>query len=135
MTILTKLHQKIGTITKIMEQAKIGLPSIKLISFREFKKVIHTIEQQQKILSPVFDESEVHLYYAIPIVKMIWTGSLNIYIRIQLVNHENKYDISPINRAANLDLSKFDYILTFSLLAMADISDSFLTYNFRNACK
>ena len=113
MPVLSGLRVRLSKITSVMEQAKLGMPSINLVDHAEFRRQIRKIKQKHRILSPVFDENEVHLYYSIPIVKMIWTGTLDIYVRIPLVNHGKTYEISPINKAStSQSLAREDYILT-----------------------
>ena len=112
LNLLTSLKMKILQITTVMEQAKLGMPSILLISHSELREQIRNIKRKHNILSPVFDENEVHFYYSIPIVKMVWTGTLNVFIRIPLVNHGKTYEISPVNKAEAGYLAREDYILT-----------------------
>ena len=112
LNLLTSLKMKYIQITSVLEQAKLGLPSVLLISHAELREQIRDIKRKHNILSPVFDENEVHFYYSIPIVKMVWTGTLDVYIRIPLVNHGKTYQISPVNKAESGLLAREDYILT-----------------------
>jgi hypothetical protein len=109
--VILNINKKVTDLYQIVEAAKNGKPSIKLISRQALRNQIERMQSRNEFLAPVFGPKETGYYFAMPIVKMVWSNKkLHVYIRIPLVDFSRKYEISPID--ALQKENRFDYILS-----------------------
>ena len=105
-----RLRCNLDTIESIIDNGKQNLISPDLIERNEFIEIIRKIRQENPVLSPIFSEDEVHLYYGLKIARVVYhDNKIHAFVRIPLVNFANPMTIRPIQRSKHGQIS---YLLT-----------------------
>ena len=85
--IASKITRKIHNINDIIIDGKAGRLSHVLMSPNELSKVISNINNENKILSPIFAKNEVSKYYEPKLLTIFWHGkTLHTLMRIPLID-------------------------------------------------
>ena len=108
---LTKIEYFVLKCESIIQEGKNGQISMDLVSIDELKSITEDINKKEQMLAPIFMGKQVERYFGLTLAKVIISnGVITGFIRIPLVNFNDRYTVRPVKN--NINDKEINFLVT-----------------------